>query len=81
MFAFVLLLFFVFFFENLVVETPKDELHYFFCVVTSICLCKRIGVLKSSVEIQTPLVNSVPWYITGCTGVDPNHAVLQSISK
>ena len=24
-------------------------------------------IAKSRVEIQSPLVNSVPWYMTGCT--------------
>ena len=31
---------------------------------------------KSWLEIQQPARDSVPWYMTGCTGVDPNHALL-----
>ena len=34
--------------------------------------CQKVRLKFACLTIQSPLVNSVPWYsMTGCTGVDP----------
>ena len=35
-------------------------------------------VNKVDLKYNSRLV-TVPWYMTGCTGVDPNHAVLHEV--